>query len=204
MTDDGNLLAPGLVISGYTAGTKRAPKTQMLFAECEGATKSPGSHLEICYSYTTGDFNYYKPETPVPGTLTVDLDALAQPTYPGTPATGLAVAKVGEPIDAINQNTLTLVSAERTADGMELSWHTENPTKYPVYVHIGIPPVVGSDVGGVKFLTKRDDVGKIAEMMLKFPLVTKQTSSEGQPVSKVLVQEAADGYTGHRSPRQIV
>jgi succinyl-CoA synthetase beta subunit len=49
-----------------------------------------------------------------------------------------------------------------------------------------------SDVGGVKFLTKREDVAKIAEMMLKFPLVTKQTSAEGQPVSKVLVQEAAD------------
>ena len=32
-----------------------------------------------------------------------------------------------------------------TADGLELTWHTENPTKYPVYVHIGIPPVVGSD-----------------------------------------------------------
>src|SRR6187455_1081872 len=37
-----------------------------------------------------------------------------------------------------------------------------------------------SDVGGVKFLTKREDVAKIAEMMLKFPLVTKQTSAEGQ------------------------
>jgi hypothetical protein len=55
------------------------------------------------------------------------------------------VTKVGEPIAAINDNTLTLTTAERTAEGLELSWHTENPTKYPVYVHIGIPPVVGSD-----------------------------------------------------------
>src|SRR5213595_396232 len=39
-----------------------------------------------------------------------------------------------------------------------------------------------SDVGGVKFLTKKEDVQKVAEMMLKFPLVTKQTSAEGQPV----------------------
>ena len=52
---------------------------------------------------------------------------------------------MGEPIEAINDNTLTLTTAERTAEGIELTWHTENPTKYPVYVHIGIPPVVGSD-----------------------------------------------------------
>jgi succinyl-CoA synthetase beta subunit len=49
-----------------------------------------------------------------------------------------------------------------------------------------------SDVGGVKFITKRDDVAKIADLMFKYPLVTKQTGAEGQPVSKVLVQEAAD------------
>ncbi|MEI7683464.1 MAG: ADP-forming succinate--CoA ligase subunit beta [Planctomycetota bacterium] len=49
-----------------------------------------------------------------------------------------------------------------------------------------------SDVGGVKFITKREDVAKITELMLKYPLVTKQTSDAGQPVSKVLVQEAAD------------
>ncbi len=33
----------------------------------------------------------------------------------------------------------------RTADGLEFRWHTENPTAYPTYVHIGIPPVIGSD-----------------------------------------------------------
>jgi len=49
-----------------------------------------------------------------------------------------------------------------------------------------------SDVGGVKFITKREDVAKITELMLKYPLVTKQTSEAGQPVLKVLVQEAAD------------
>jgi succinyl-CoA synthetase beta subunit len=49
-----------------------------------------------------------------------------------------------------------------------------------------------SDVGGVKFITKKEDVAKITELMLKYPLVTKQTGEAGQPVSKVLVQEAAD------------
>ncbi|MCC6420689.1 MAG: ADP-forming succinate--CoA ligase subunit beta [Gemmataceae bacterium] len=50
----------------------------------------------------------------------------------------------------------------------------------------------GKDFGGVKYLTKRDDVGPVAEVMLKYPLVTKQTGEEGQKVSKVLVQDAAD------------
>src|SRR5688572_6151845 len=50
----------------------------------------------------------------------------------------------------------------------------------------------GKDFGGVKYLTKRDDVRAVAEVMFKYPLVTKQTGPEGQKVSKVLVQEAAD------------
>ncbi|MCI0641817.1 MAG: ADP-forming succinate--CoA ligase subunit beta [Gemmataceae bacterium] len=49
-----------------------------------------------------------------------------------------------------------------------------------------------SDFGGVKYLTKRDDVAAVAEVMFQYPLVTKQTGAEGQKVSKVLVQEAAD------------
>src|SRR5437868_2924606 len=50
----------------------------------------------------------------------------------------------------------------------------------------------GTDFGGVKYLTKRDDVARVAEIMFKFPLVTKQTGEQGQKVSKALVQEAAD------------
>ena len=56
----------------------------------------------------------------------------------------------------------------------------------------------GKDFGGVKFVTKRDDVGPVAEVMFKYPLVTKQTGEEGQKVSKVLVQEA-----GRHRPRGI-
>ena len=50
----------------------------------------------------------------------------------------------------------------------------------------------GADFGGVKFIKSRDDVAKVADVMFKYPLVTKQTGEEGQKVSKVLVQEAAD------------
>src|SRR5262245_52314725 len=50
----------------------------------------------------------------------------------------------------------------------------------------------GKDFGGVKFCTKREQVADVADTMFKYPLVTKQTGAEGQKVSKVLVQEAAD------------
>jgi succinyl-CoA synthetase beta subunit len=50
----------------------------------------------------------------------------------------------------------------------------------------------GKDWGGVKYLTKRDDISAVAEVMFKYPLVTKQTGEAGQKVSKVLVQDAAD------------
>src|SRR6516165_3987192 len=50
----------------------------------------------------------------------------------------------------------------------------------------------GADFGGVKFIKTRDDCAKVADVMFKFPLVTKQPGADGQKVSKVLVQEAAD------------
>jgi succinyl-CoA synthetase beta subunit len=50
----------------------------------------------------------------------------------------------------------------------------------------------GKDFGGVKYLRSRDEVGSVAEVMLKYPLVTKQTGEQGQKVNTLLVQEAAD------------
>jgi succinyl-CoA synthetase beta subunit len=50
----------------------------------------------------------------------------------------------------------------------------------------------GTDFGGVKFIRSREDVGRVAEVMFKYPLVTKQTGEQGQRVSKILVQEAVD------------
>jgi succinyl-CoA synthetase beta subunit len=48
------------------------------------------------------------------------------------------------------------------------------------------------DFGGVKFLTKREDIGPVAEVYFKYPLVTLQTGEEGQKVGKALVVEAKD------------
>src|SRR5436309_11750109 len=50
----------------------------------------------------------------------------------------------------------------------------------------------GKSFGGVKYVTTRPDVGEVAEVMFRHPLVTRQTGEQGQRVSKVLVQVAAD------------
>jgi succinyl-CoA synthetase beta subunit len=48
----------------------------------------------------------------------------------------------------------------------------------------------GQDWGGVKFVKTQGDARKVAEVMFKYPLVTKQTGEQGQRVAKVLVVEA--------------
>ncbi len=53
-------------------------------------------------------------------------------------------------------------------------------------------PANAKDWGGVKFCRSRDEAAAAADVMFKYPLVTKQTGETGQRVSKVLVQEAAD------------
>jgi succinyl-CoA synthetase beta subunit len=49
-------------------------------------------------------------------------------------------------------------------------------------------------LGGVAFVTKREDAARFAEVMFKHPLVTVQVGPEGQKVSKVLVVEAAEQF----------
>jgi succinyl-CoA synthetase beta subunit len=49
----------------------------------------------------------------------------------------------------------------------------------------------GKDFGGVKFVTNRADAAAVAEVMLRYPLVTAQTGEAGQKVSKLLVVEAS-------------
>ena len=47
-------------------------------------------------------------------------------------------------------------------------------------------------LGGVKFITDKNKVAEVANVYLQYPLVTKQTGEDGQKVSKILVQDAAD------------
>jgi hypothetical protein len=142
----GTSIPPGFIMRGFTGGTRFEPQTEMLRVECEGAAQAAGSKLRIPYSFTSGEFNFYRPDPPEVGTLEVDLDApIENVAYPVGTETDIAATRVGEPIEAINKVMLTLVGFERTDDEIQFTWRTENPTAYQAYVHIGNPPVIGSD-----------------------------------------------------------
>jgi succinyl-CoA synthetase beta subunit len=47
-------------------------------------------------------------------------------------------------------------------------------------------------LGGVKFITKKEDIGPVAEVYFKYPLVSIQTGEAGQKVGKALVVEAKE------------
>jgi hypothetical protein len=142
----GTSLAPGFQMRGYTGGTKKETKTQLLYVECKGAVASSGSKLSIGYSYITGAYDLHVPSVPVNETIVLDLDQVAKDVkYPvATPVAGL-IENVGDKISAINNFTLTLADVKRTDTGLELQWQDDNPSDYPNYVHIGTPPVIGAD-----------------------------------------------------------
>jgi hypothetical protein len=142
----GTSLAAGFRARGYTGGTLDKPVTQLLYVECQGAAPAAGSSLSIDYTYTTGEFNYYSPQKASSATLQVDLDKVtADLKYPVAEDVPGMIQKAADPIVAINKCVLTLTGVTRSGDDLELAWHTTNPTAYPTYVHIGTPPVIGSD-----------------------------------------------------------
>jgi hypothetical protein len=141
-----NSLAPGFRMRGYTGGKKYEPKIQLLYVECKGVTAASGSKLSIGYNYVTGPYDLHVPSVAVNSTMELELDQVVKDvTYPvATQVEGL-VEKVGDKIEAINNFTLTLTDVVRTESGLELHWEDYNPSDYPNYVHIGVPPVIGSD-----------------------------------------------------------
>ncbi len=142
----GTSLAPGFQMRGYTAGTKKEPKPQLLYVECKGAVASAGSKLAIGYSYVTGDYDLHIPSVPVSAKMELDLDQVVKDVkYPVATLLAGLIEKVGDKINAINSFTLTLTDVKRTDTGLELKWQDYNPTEYPNYVHIGTPPVIGAD-----------------------------------------------------------
>lgn len=143
----GHRLAPGLRMRGFVAGSGAQPTTELIRVGCAGAEASPGSRLTIEYSYVTGEYNYYAPDANrVNAKLEVKLDDVASGLdYPiAERIDGVIVARDVE-ITAINDVVLTLTAVERTATSLKSTWHTSNPGAYPSYVHIGNPPVIGSD-----------------------------------------------------------
>lgn len=142
----GHRVAPGFQIRGYTGGTKKEPVTQLLYVECPGVSESAGAVLSIDYTYVTGPYDLHIPSVEVADSLNLNLDQVSGDlVYPiAAPAEG-PVNKIGDKIGAINNFSLILTDAQRTETGLELHWLAENPSDYPNYVHIGVPPVIGSD-----------------------------------------------------------
>ncbi len=142
----GNRVAPGFQIRGYTGGSKAKPVTQLLYVECKGAIAAADSRLSLSYTYVIGDFNYFEASKQYKASLSVDLtEVAADLVYPVATSVDGLIEQPGAKIAAINHCTLQLTDAKRTATGMDLSWQDENPTDYPVILHIGTPPVIGSD-----------------------------------------------------------
>lgn len=158
----GHRIAPGLQLRGYQTGSLDAPTTELIRVECPGAAAGPGAKLAIDYSYVTGEYNYYDPDsTKTDAKLEVALDPLATGLqYPiAEPVDGL-VKPADTPITAINDLALKMTAATRTADGLELGWEATNPSEYPSSVHIGLPPVIGSD-GIVYGVYESPDVAEV-------------------------------------------
>jgi hypothetical protein len=143
----GHRLAPGFQMRGFIGGTKSEQQLMMLAVECEDAQATPGAILSIDYSYVTGQYNYYEQDkNKVDARMEIDLDAVVTDLiFPvGEPIQGLVHPSDGE-IVALNDVVLVLSGIQRSSDGLQFSWRADNPGEYPTYVHIGTPPVIGTD-----------------------------------------------------------
>jgi hypothetical protein len=144
-SETGWFLPPGFVMKGYTGGSKANPVTQLESVDCAGVSKSDGMKLKIDYTYVMGPYNYYRQSALIGDSMTVDLDKLTTDiSYPR--ANDLTKAfKLGDEMVAINKCNFSLTGVARSDDGFTFAWHADNGTIYPAYVHIGSPPVIGSD-----------------------------------------------------------
>lgn len=147
VNNGGWYLPPGFVMKGYTAGTVDKPETQLLYVECAGVAAGKGLKLAVDYSYITGPFNYYVASHEFSDTFTLNLDTVVTNTkYPiASKVASLEISKSDASILGINRCTVQLTGVARTATEFDFNWKTLNPTEYPAYVHIGNPPVIGSD-----------------------------------------------------------
>jgi hypothetical protein len=143
----GHRLAPGFQMRGYTAGTKSELQTQLIYVECDAAEAGSGSVLVIDYSYVVGEYDYYEQDaTKTDATMTVSLDDLRTDLeYPvGVPVDELVMGRDAE-ITALNDALVSLADVERTETGLLFTWNVSNPSNYPGFIHLGNPPVIGSD-----------------------------------------------------------
>jgi len=143
----GHRLAPGFQMRGYTVGTKAKPETQLLFVECKGIQSGAESKLAIDYVAYNGELDYYhQEEGESTGTMEVNLDDIAvNLTYPVFENIDGLVEKPDASITALSNCVISLLDVQRTDDGFEFKWQNSNPTEFALKIHIGNPPVIGSD-----------------------------------------------------------
>lgn len=143
----GHRLAPGFQMRGYTSGTVSNPKVQLNAVECKGIQAAPHAKLAIDYVAYTGDLDYYHQEKgDSTGTITLNLDQVATDlSYPVfSPVEGL-IQKPDTKFLALSDNVISLLDVKRADKGFEFKWQNENPTDFPLKIHIGNPPVIGAD-----------------------------------------------------------
>lgn len=142
----GHYLPPGFQMRGYL---DKQGEVQTIYVECSGGGDVSGASLAIPYRFITGDYDYYaKGESEYSGEFEVDLSQVASDlTYPAaaSPPDEVEVEPLNEPIIALNNTELTLVDAARTDEGFTFNWTITNPGEYGTLVHIGRPPVLGTD-----------------------------------------------------------
>lgn len=140
----GHYVPPDFQIRGYTL---RGNKTQTLFVECKGVEPAAGQQLNVPYSFVPGEYDYYaQDKNRTQAYVIVDLDLVSPPlTYPVAEPSAVKAQAITEPISALNKTTLENIGVARTADAIELNWKVTNPGEYDTKVHIGVPPVLGSD-----------------------------------------------------------
>jgi hypothetical protein len=83
---------------------------------------------------------------PIGAKLDLNLDLLVKDAKYSVaePVQGL-IEKPDDGITAINNCILILADVKRTDTILEFTWLIKNPGQYPSYVHIGTPPVIGTD-----------------------------------------------------------
>lgn len=140
----GHYLPPGFQISGYSL---RSGATQTLFVECKGIEPTAGQQLNVPYAFIPGEYDYYaQDKNKTLAYVIVDLDlAPVSLTYPVAEPSKVKAQAITEPIPALNKTTVQNTAITRSADGIVMKWKVTNPGEYDTKVHVGMPPVVGSD-----------------------------------------------------------
>jgi hypothetical protein len=140
----GHFVPPGFQIRGYSL---KDNKTQTLFVECKGVEPAAGQQLNVPYTFVPGEYDYYAQDKGRTEAFVIaDLDLVSPSlTYPVADPSAVKAEAITEPISTLNKTTLANTRIARTADAIAMDWKVTNPSEYDTKVHIGNPPVLGSD-----------------------------------------------------------